>query len=342
VRRAAWVVFCCVAAVAGAQETPPPPEEVARDVQRAEQREELKVPLLDRTQRGVYDGVWRSAMRIDRLFGSDLDETPYRRVAGSLAPALLWNEFDGFKPRLRFYVDLPLPQLNDRFQAFVGRVNPDEYITERAEPSGAFRRQYGPAEDEETLLGISYRTPRRQGGRFDVGGGVRLRFPLDPYVKGSYVYELGKSETGLLSLRQTLFWRNTEKAGVTSRADVERILGISWLLRATVSGTFSERSDGLKGYTSVMAIHGMPHRRALAFAAGFDGSTDAPVPMHEFGVKAAYRRSISRDWLIMELRTSLTWPKEELEQPRAPSWGVGIGFEMFFGTDDFLARPVTF
>jgi hypothetical protein len=327
VRGATWILVCCVAAAAHAQETPTPPEDV---------------PLLDRTQRTVYDSVWRSAMRVDRLFGSDLDETPYRRVAGSVAPALLWNEFDGFKPRLRFYVDVPLPQLSERFNAFVGRVNPDEFITERSEPSGAFRRQYGPAEDEETLLGISYRQPPRQGGRFDVGTGVRLRFPLDPYIKGSYVYELGASETGLLSLRQTVFWRNAEKAGLTSRADVERIFGLSWLLRGTISGTFSQRSEGLKGYTSVMAIHGMPHRRALAFAVGFDGATDAPVPMHEFGVKAAYRRSVLRDWLIMEWRTSLTWPKEEVDQPRAPSWGVGVGFEMFFGTDEFLARPVTF
>jgi len=38
----------------------------------------------------------------------------------------------------------------------------------------------------------------------------------------------------------------------------------------------------------------------------------------------------------------VTWPREELTQAREPSWGVGIGFEMLFGTDDFLARPVTF
>jgi hypothetical protein len=335
------VSLCCVASLAHAQESRSP-EDVAQDVRRAEERDEKKVPLLDRTQRGLYGSVWRSAMRIDRMFGSSFDETPYRRVAGSIAPALLYNEFEGFKPRLRFFVDLPLPQLNDRYQAFIGRVNPDEFITERAEPSGAFRRQYGPAEDEETLLGITYRQPPHQGGRFDVGGGVRLAFPLDPYIKGSYVYELGASERGLLSLRQTVFWRNAEKAGVTSRADLERVFGIAWMVRGTVSGTFSERSDGVKGYTSVMAIHGMPRRRALAFAVGLDGATDAPVPVHEFGAKAAYRRAISRDWLVMEWRTSLTWPKEEIGQPRKPSWGLGVGFEMFFGTDEFLARPVTF
>jgi hypothetical protein len=44
----------------------------------------------------------------------------------------------------------------------------------------------------------------------------------------------------------------------------------------------------------------------------------------------------------MELRSSFTYPKEFRWQPRKPSWGVGIGFEMFFGTDEFLARPVTF
>jgi len=38
----------------------------------------------------------------------------------------------------------------------------------------------------------------------------------------------------------------------------------------------------------------------------------------------------------------VTWPKDQPEQPRKPSWGIGIGFEMFFGTNEFQARPATF
>jgi hypothetical protein len=45
---------------------------------------------------------------------------------------------------------------------------------------------------------------------------------------------------------------------------------------------------------------------------------------------------------VLESRVSLTYPREELTQTREASWGVGIGLEMFFGTDAFLARPVTF
>ena len=65
-------------------------------------------------------------------------------------------------------------------------------------------------------------------------------------------------------------------------------------------------------------------------------------PVGNYGVKLAYRRSVMRDWLVMESRVSLTFPKEEPWQAREATIGVGIGFEMLFGTDEFLARPVTF
>ncbi len=297
---------------------------------------------LDRTQRGMYDLAMNSAMRIDHVFGSERDLSDYRGAQGSIAPALLWDEFDGFQPKLRFRVDLPLPQLNERVGAFIGRVNRDEYVTERSQQSGAFQRQFGPASEEQTLAGIVYRTPSKQGSRFDAGAGVRLRIPLDPYVKGSYVYERGNSSAGLLSLRETVFWQNSEHAGVTTRIDMERILQNRLLLRWTASGSFSERSQGVFGYATFMALLGLPNRRAVALELGADGEADAPVPLHEYGFKAAYRRSVYRDWLVLELRSSLTWPKDDPSQPRAPSWGVGFGFEMFFGTDEFLARPVTF
>jgi hypothetical protein len=297
---------------------------------------------LDRMQRDVHVLATNSAMRIDRLFGSDRDVSAYTGAQGSISPALLWDEFRGFQPKLRFRVDLPLPQLNERVGAFIGKVDRDEYVTERSQQSGAFQRQFGPASQEQTLAGIVYRTPGKQGGRFDAGAGVRLRFPLDPYVKGSYVFERGNSEQGLFSLRQTLFWQNSEHLGATTRVDLERVVKDTLLLRWTTSGSISQESEGVFGYMTLMALYGLPNRRAIAFEMGGDGEADAEVPLHEYGFKVAYRQSVYRDWLVLELRSSLTWPKEDPNRPREPSWGVGFGFEMFFGTDEFLARPVTF
>jgi hypothetical protein len=324
----------------GAQEVPQPP--VPQSDEQTVEEPERDHEWLDKTQQGVQHMVSKSAQHLDRLFGPEDDEAAYNAVTGSVAPAILWDEFEGWQPKVRFHVDLPLPQLNERWNAFIGRVNRDEYVSERDPQSGAFERQYGPASDEQTLAGVTYRTPDKQGSRFDAGAGVRLRLPLNPYLKGSYVYEVGKSETGLMSLRETVFWQNSEHAGVTTRADLEKGFGDRWLVRWTTSATISQKSEGVFGYSAVRALHGFSNRRALAVEIGFDGATDQEVPLHEYGIKAAYRQSVMRDWLVMEVRSSFTYPKEFAWQPRKPSWGVGIGFEMFFGTDEFLARPVTF
>ncbi len=336
------VLLCAAGAVCAQESSPPEPNAPAQGPPSASATSPTNDKWLDRTQQGVQDVVARSAERLDRMFGPEEDEAVYHSATGSIAPALLWDEFHGWDPKIRFHLNLPLPRLDERFNAFIGRVNRDEYVSERDPQSGAFERQYGPASDEQTLAGISYRTPRKQGSRFDAGTGIRLRFPLDPYVKGGYVYERGSSATGLLSLRETLFWQNSEHAGLTTRADLERVFADEWLVRWTGSASISQKSEGVYGYSALRALRGLPHRRALAFQIGLDGSTNAPVPLHDYGIKAAYRQSVLRDWLVLELRTSLSYPKEEPGQSRQPSWGVGVGVEMFFGTDEFLARPVTF
>ena len=301
-----------------------------------------KDPWIDRAHAGVFNAVWRSAMRVDQWFGGAADETEYQKATGSLAPALLYDDFKGFQPKLRFQVDVPLPRLDQRFHAFIGRVNRDEYVTERSPGSGAFARQYGPVQDDETLLGLRYRQPK-QGAYFDADAGLRLNSPLDPFVKSSYNFNKGSSESTLVSFREIAFWQNTEKFGFTSRFDVERLFDEDqWLVRGTLSGTISERTEGVRGYLSIMAMRGLPNRRAFAAELFSSGEMDADVPLGNYGVKLAYRKSVTRDWLVLETRVSLTFPKEHPWEVREATWGVGVGLEMFFGTDEFLARPVTF
>ena len=81
---------------------------------------------------------------------------------------------------------------------------------------------------------------------------------------------------------------------------------------------------------------------ASAFEVGADGQSEAPVQLHDYGFKVAYREAILRRWLIMEVRTSLDWPRDFIYQHRSASFGIGLGFEMMIGTEEFLARPVTF
>src|SRR4051812_12222134 len=46
----------------------------------------VKDPWIDRAHNGVFNAVWRSAMRVDQWFGSTADENTYMQTSGSLAP----------------------------------------------------------------------------------------------------------------------------------------------------------------------------------------------------------------------------------------------------------------
>jgi hypothetical protein len=297
---------------------------------------------LDTTRRFLYNSLWKSSRYVDSFFGGTQDDAVYKKFYGSIAPAMLYTEYDQMRTQVRFNMNFPLPLANDRLHAFVGRFDPNEFITERDEPSGAIARTYGPPTEDQTLLGIGYHQPEKQGSRFDAGAGIRLGFPMDPYIKGSYIFERGKSETGLFSARETLFWQDSEGAGETTRLDLERIFDSTWLARYTVSGTRSQKSEGLRGYTSVLLLHAIAERRAVAFEVGADGQTEASVQLHDYGFKIAYRQGILRRWLIMEVRTSVDWPRDYIYQQRSASFGIGLAFEMLIGTEEFLARPITF
>ena len=299
---------------------------------------------IDHLHDGLYSMLWRSAGHVDQWFGSRSEDWVYQdHVRGSITPALFWDEYHGFDQKFRFRVKFPLPHMDERFDAFVGTFNRDEYVTEREQASGAIANQHvgGAIDDDETLFGIRFR-PHKEGGRFEADAGLRLASPLDPFVKGGWRYSRGTPEHLLLSLREIAFWQNSEGFGVTSRIDLERIVADAWRVRWTLSGTVSQETQGVHGYTALTAYRTMSYMRAIGVQVFTDGEFDAPVPLGEYGIRVAYRQRIFRDWLALEVRPSVTWPKELPQETRKASWGLGIGVQMYFGDEGFEPRPATF
>ncbi len=292
---------------------------------------------VDRIQAGLQSGACSSARWIDGLFGPPPDNSVYRTASGSLETAFLWSRYYGAHPRLRFHADLPLPQWDERVHAFVGRFDRNEAISEEQQTSGTIPRQFGGLVDEQTLVGLGYSgPPRKTGGWFDSSAGIRITTPLDPFLKGSYYYVKPIRKASVMTLKQTTFWDQREGFGITTRADLDhvfngRVDSNSWFLRSEASATFSQRSRGVRGYVNGTLFHKLSERRAVALQLAADGEMDAVVPLHDYGVHFIYRQNLSRDWLILELRSSVDWPREKLTDPRSPSVGCGIGLELLFG-----------
>ncbi len=293
---------------------------------------------VDRVEADLQSGACRSARWLDGLIGPPPDNSVYRTASGSIETAFLWSRYYGSQPRLRFHADLPLPQWDDRVHAFIGRFDRNEVVSEQHQRVGSIPSQFGDLEDQQTLVGLGYSgPPKKTGGWFDSSAGIRVATPLDPFIKTSYYYVRSVWPASVLTLRESAFWEQREGFGVTSRVDLDHAFrraenqDDSWFLRSEASATFSQRSLGVRGYGNMTLFHKLSERRAIALQVGFDGQIGAVVPLHDFGAHIIYRQNLSREWLIVEWRSGLDWPREKRTDPRAPSWGGGVGLELLFG-----------
>lgn len=286
---------------------------------------------LDRMHAGLYRTMCFAAARFDGFFGNARFDDEYQATHGSVVIGALWDERDHWDPSLRFRVRVRLPQLSERFNAFIGRVDPGEYVSDLRDDFDALPRQFARQEDDAVLLGLGYSQPGRGGGYFDADVGTEFGLPMDPYVKGRYRIALPFLERNVLRLRETIFWQDSEGAGATTRFDLERLLRERFLVRLTGSATFTQESEGVRWFSDVTLYQNLGQGRALAYQAGIVAESDSDVGVSDYGLRLIYRRRLHREWLFLELRSSLTWPRETVLERRESSWGVGAGLELFFG-----------
>jgi hypothetical protein len=286
---------------------------------------------IDRMQAGLYRSMCLTAARFDGMFGNARLHDQYEQSYGSISVGTLWDERDNWDPTLRFRVNLRLPQMNESLRAFVGRLDPDEFITELRDDFETLPRQFSQTDDDAVLLGLGYRQPGPGGGHLDASVGARFGWPLEPYLKGSYRITQPVLERNLVRFDQTVFWREDDGPGTTTRLDLERLLTTSFLVRWSGAATFAQNTEGLRWLSTVTLYHSLGDGRALAYQAGASGETDAEVGTRDYGLRLIYRRRIHLDWLFLELRSGVTWPRELRSERREPNWGAGFALEMQFG-----------
>ncbi|MCC5793841.1 MAG: hypothetical protein JJT85_03795 [Chromatiales bacterium] len=288
--------------------------------------------LIDRIQEAVYMSVSNAADWFDGLFGNPRFEQDRDDTFGRVNIFQTWDDRDNFDTRLGLRVRLALPAMQNRLRLTLGRGDEQELIEER--PSNtenplppSFRR----VDDESWLLGLGYSQQSGARSGFDVGTGIRLRTPLDPYVRGSYRHNWVFDTDTMLRFRETLFWRNSLGFGATTQITLDHLLTSTLLTRWNNVGTIAEETNGLDWGSSLTLYQSLSNRRALSYTALVRGQTVAEVGLQDWGAEIRYRQRVLRQWLFVEFATSVTWPRETLDERRQINPGVGIGFEMYFG-----------
>lgn len=332
-------------AVPGAERTAEAPAESTPPAQQKKERKKHapgpcrvgsaeNAPLIDDAHRKLYETLCGAALWFDGLFGERNEATvaSARGVSGRLEISGLSSEYEGSKFRMRGNVRFDFPNLDKRWNAFIGRDEPDDFIRDRTEGL-ALRSQFLDFADENRwLAGLGYSLPGTYKQRTDFRIGGKLGSEPEIFVQGRFRRNWLINDRNLFHLRETVFWTNRDGFGATTSFDFDHVVKRTMLLRWGNIGTVSEATDGLEWRSALLLYQSLHNAKALAYEVFIRGESAWEVPLKEWGVRGVYRQPLMRrDWLAGEFVLGYSWPRFELEDEREGSLTVGLGLEILVG-----------
>lgn len=295
----------------------------------------FKDAWLDKVRRGVFYSVCGSAAWFDNFFGDEHTYDP-NQIYGRLSAGLLYDATGEIDERSKFDANVPLPNLSKRMTAFLGRDNPEQFISDSNEDLSAPEAFRETSDERSWLAGFGYNPPGRRGGRMSYRLGVKVS--MNPYVfaQARYRFNHYTSHNTALRFHETLFYRtNDDQFGSTTYVGYDWIPRRTNLARVSAQGTISDDTEGVKWksyatfFQDLALKSGKP--RGIAYQLLANGETDHEVPLREYGFLTVYREQMFRQWFFGEITLGYSWVRETLDEKREGGVTVGFVFEILFG-----------
>jgi len=295
------------------------------------------------------EGTSRGAAQwFDGFFGSNQLEQEADVSFGRLGLGLRYDEREDFSPEARFRARLVFPQMDNRFNMIIGRLDADEYITDTYEGFEALPDTFNAAEDNDWLLGFGYNPVRRKRSNLHFSVGAKFTWPPEPYVKARYYYKFITGSRSQVRTQETVSWRSEEGWGALTQINFEYMPAQRHLIRWANGLEVGEIYDDLVWQSRLTLYQNLSEKAAMAYQIGARGETGKPDPIEYYGFRLVYRRNFRWEWFFWEARTGVMWPRNETLATPAPYDRqsheavpyIFLGIEMFFGKGPMISSSL--
>lgn len=324
----ALVVFIgCSANWAAAQAVEGPPEPEEADIGDSDLSQDW-VRRISPWHRDLTNWIDNTSRGIDAFFGTDdawrTDNESYLRLRAELR----WDDLESWNDSdldHKFRLDLPTSKERLRL-VFESDPDRDDRGIENTLP----RRSGTSREGRGSLFGLgalSKERDPRQGWVNRVQGGVRIRFPIDPYVRltTNRVFDLGGDWD--LNMDHKAEWFNSDGYSLDNRIDFTRPLAPDWLMRLTTDAIWEEEEDKLFFAESITFANVLSPRSAISYSAGITAESLHEMRVTNYFLVAHYRRNVHKQLLYFDVLPELTFPREE---DFDPVLGITLRLELYF------------
>lgn len=288
---------------------------------------------VDRLRADTHTRLCRTASWVDGLFGH---EQPFKGedFRGKVSVGFRHDEIDGIDPRLRIRLRTHLPNMSNRFDAFIGRVEEDSYISNTEVKEDRLNNvglRSTNDEDSEWLIGLGYRSPNANNNGWDFSVGAKLSSGISPYSKLAYRHVFQTSDDSFWKTEQTGFWRKQDGFGVSSNLDYTRIFNDEDIMVLHGSVKYTEEAEQWEWFTDATWHHSITDKRGISSSVYLRGEEENAVSIPEYGVTFTYIQPIMREWIYVETGFDYRWEREYPGQSYQGAINLGIQFEMLLG-----------
>ncbi|PRY65734.1 hypothetical protein B0H98_102264 [Vreelandella songnenensis] len=288
----------------------------------------------------VGNWVDNTSRNIDAFFGGDrYNDTSTNESYLRLGQEIDWMEGEGVDGDISVRYRIDLPTTEERLRLVIESDPEESQGTLTEQGSG---RLYNDQRDRRnSTFGLDWLEDRdkRENWSNRFGAGVRLRLPLDPYVRftSERLWDIGDGPWQLESFNR-LSWFNNDGYSARTEWDIGRPLSENRHLRFITNVQWREEEDTLE-FSEIAEINQRLNKRsALRYSAIALGESASNPRMTNYYLQTRYRRDIHKGIMFADVIPELHFQREVSYDPR---WAMTLRLEMYFQREisrDYFGR----
>jgi hypothetical protein len=287
------------------------------------------IPALEQQREAVSSLVEMLLRRVDALFSGtrsyDAPTGSYVMLGGKSTFRRGQDGEDDLAPITR--AKIHLPKTEQRLALLIER---DIEGTTTSDSQRDAQVAAGQATaDDNPYVALRALTARTLKLQLSADAGVRMRSPPDPFarLRATRTFAAGSWQ---IPISETLLARRSEPFSATSEIAFLRGLTADTALALTTNATWRESLRGFDLSQTANLAWLISDRHLAALELGAYGTTQPRLEDTAYSVAVRYRRKLYSDWLLLELRPEIVYPRN-LDFRPLPS--VVLQLEVYFGAN---------
>lgn len=201
---------------------------------------------------------------------------------------------------------MDLPSTEKRFSLML-ESNPEKNVSGEAAKRPVLANDVVTSDNQSAALRVE-KPPEDSPWRFSADAGVKVRVPLEPFVRTRASYT--KSwETWRMKAAETVFWFSSIGLGETTQVDFERLLSEPVMFRATSTATWMNNPHMFDLRQDFSLYHALNERTALLYQTSVIGVSEPELIATEYVLLMLARYRLHRSWVFFEISPQLHFPK---------------------------------